>query len=426
MRESLLHSLWEQQKLPFLGLKLTSGEEVQIWDAGKLNKNAGPDFLNARIVIGETLWAGHVEMHLRASQWNHHGHTDDPNYRNVILHVVWEEDIQIWGYQGTLIPTLQLRDFVSEATLVSVFEFQEKGNNELINCQRDHQIVPQQIKEDWWQSLFRERLIKKAQKIESWLVASRYNWEQVLFISLLKSFGLHINGEAFLSLGLKLEFSVVQKLRHEQLQLEALFLGMAGLLDTTTKTDPYTRELQAVFQYQCAKFSLKRTGILRPDFLRLRPSNFPTIRLSQLSVLISTQPRLFGKLMSVQERTAFHKLLSVSASAYWETHYTFGSLSKRRTKKVSTAFVDLLIINSLAPMKLLYARSMGKDIWSSIRSLMESCPPENNHILNSLSLLGMRPTNALMSQALLQKFEHYCEKNRCLDCALGRYLLKGI
>ena len=426
MRESLLHGLWEQQKLPFTGLKLTSGEKLQVWNPGSLNKNAGPDFLNARIVIGGTLWAGHVEMHQKSSHWKTHGHASDPNYLNVILHVIWEDDKPILGYHGSQIPTLQLRDYVSHDLLVSMLRLRSTQRNMLINCQRDHHVVPRQIKEDWWLRLYKERLLAKASEIQKWLDSSQSDWEQVLFISLLRSFGLHINADAFLSLGLKLDYSIIKKLKHDSCQLEALLLGMTGLLDNTRATDCYTNKLQSIFQYQYTRFSLNRVGILRPHFLRLRPSNFPTIRLSQLSVLMSTQPRLFGKLMSIYERRAFHKLLSVSASRYWETHYTFGKLSKKRVKKVSTSLVDLLIINSLAPLKLAYARAMGKDIWPLLRPLIESCPPEHNSILSNLSQIGMRATNALQSQALLQKYEHYCEKNRCLECALGRYLLKGI
>ncbi|MDX1314863.1 MAG: DUF2851 family protein, partial [Eudoraea sp.] len=306
MRESLLHGLWEQQRLPFFGLKLSSGEELQIWDPGKLNTNAGPDFIDARIAIGQTLWVGHVEMHLKSSDWNAHGHTNDANYQNVILHVVWEDDKPILGYHNSAIPTLQLKDFVSKETLVAVLQTQSVRADKLINCQSDHNVVPQSIKEGWWTTLSKQRLRDKSNEIKSWLEVSRNNWEQVLFITLLKSFGLHVNSEAFLSLGLKLDYTIVQKLRHDQLQLEALFLGMSGMLDSAKEDDAYTSELKGMFKYQCNKFSLNRKGIVRPAFLRLRPSNFPTIRLSQLAVLLVTQPRLFGKLMTTYKRSGLH------------------------------------------------------------------------------------------------------------------------
>ena len=220
MRETLLHGLWEQQKLPFSGLKLTSGEEIQIWYPGKLNKNAGPDFLNARMVIGGTLWAGHVELHLKSSHWIAHEHSTDPNYQNIILHVVWEDDKEIMGFHGTALPTLQLGDYVSESSLTSVLRQQTKAKDYLINCQKDHLTVTRLIKEDCWLAMYRERLIDKSNEIRSWLKVRRNNWEQVLFISLIKSFGLHVNGEAFLSLGLKMDFYIVQKLRIDQFLLE--------------------------------------------------------------------------------------------------------------------------------------------------------------------------------------------------------------
>jgi len=426
MREALLHGLWEQQKLPFRGLKITSGEALQIWDPGKLNKNSGPDFLNARMVIGETLWAGHVELHLKSSHWTAHDHGTDPNYQNVILHVVWEDDKEIPGFHGTVLPTLQLRDYVSESVLTSVLRVQSNAKDYLINCQQDHLTVPVEEKESWWLALFKERLIHKSNEIRTWLKASRNNWEQVLFISLMKSFGLQVNREAFLSLALRLDYAVVQKLRYNQFLLEALFLGMAGLFDEPKKSDVYTKELQLAFRFLCTKFALNRMGILRPDFLRLRPANFPTIRLSQLAVLMANQPRLFGKLMCSYKRSDLHKLLAVSPSPYWETHYTFGKQSKRKSKRLSPAFRDLLIINTVAPLLFVYTRAKGGDGWQLLRSLLESCPPEHNYTLNNLSEIGMLPANALQSQALLQSYHHHCLKNRCLECAIGRYLLKGI
>lgn len=426
MREALLHGLWERHKLPFHGLRLTTGEPVQIWDSGSLNSNAGPDFLNARIRIGETLWAGHVELHLKSSHWQAHRHQNDPNYQNVVLHVVWEDDREILGFHGRPLPTLSLKNYISDAIITTELAYQGSSHNRLINCQHDHASVPLELKKGWWSQLYRERLSTKSLEIKTWLKVTRNDWEHVLFIALLKGFGLQVNAEAFLDLGLKLDFSLVQKLRHNSRHLESLLFGMAGLLDAVEPKDAYTKELMDTFRFLSRKFSLKKAGIPKPDFCRLRPSNFPTIRLSQLAVLISTQPRLFGKLMTTSDRKALHKLLSVAATTYWDSHYTLGKMSRGKPKKVTPAFLDLLVINTILPLQYQYARELGKDAWPEIKAVLSSCPPEQNHILVSLSEIGMQSSDGLESQALLQMYHKHCRKNRCLECAIGQYLLKGI
>ncbi len=426
MKEQLLHYIWYKRKLPLTGLQLTTGETIQIRAQGTPNRFSGPDFSNACIEIGDTTWVGNVELHLRSSYWYAHGHQDDPKYRNVILHVVWHHDKEIIADNGLPIPTIQMRDYISPTHLENLKELQSELPFAFIICERDMHTLPVKLRSSWYAELYRQRILFKSSEIVTVLRRTNNNWEQAFFIFLMRNFGLNVNASAFQIIALKLDYAVFQKIRPYLTLLECLFLGMAGLLQGHCPSDSYTTMMKGEFEYLRHKFSLNTTGIPRPEFCKLRPANFPTIRLSQLAVLLNKHPRLFTEAMKLHNRSALHRLLSVTASPYWDTHYSLGRPAARSPKKMSSSFIDLLIINTIIPFQYLYAKSRGLENSDHIKDIISSCPPERNRIIRSFKDFGIQASNALESQALIQLYENKCRKNGCLECRFGRYLLAGI
>ncbi len=426
MKEQLLHYIWQWGKLPLNGLQLTTGEAVQIRSQGTHNRFSGPDFLNARIEIGETTWAGHVELHLSSSLWYAHGHQDDPNYQNVILHVVWHHDREVIAANGLPLPTLQIRDYISQYQLNDLMELQSELPTTFLICEKDLHTLPLNLKTSWFAELYHKRLLNKSSGISQLLGRTNNNWEQVFFILLMRNFGLNINAMAFQNLAMKLDFRVFQKIRPNRDLLECLLLGMAGLLELRDVSDAYSAQMKTEFEYLRHKFPLHTEGIPKPEFCRLRPANFPTIRLSQIATLLNKHPRLFTRVLTTYSRAELHSLLSATASAYWETHFSLGRTSARTTKKLSTGFIDLLIINTIIPIRHLYAKAQGEDNRHLLMEILRSCPPEKNRIVDNFRDFGIRAGNALESQALIQLYENLCRKYQCLECRFGRHLLEGI
>lgn len=424
MREDLLHYVWNYRKLPVNGLHTTTGEPLRILRAGKLNVYSGPDFFDARVAIGPQLWAGNVEVHVKASDWYLHDHERDPKYGNVILHVVWEADVPVCLKDGSPIPTLALRNYIPPAMLRNyrqLFRNQQRG---FINCSKDIGSVDSLLIKQWLDRMYIERLEDKAKELESLLKASRNNWEQVLFIHLLKNFGLNVNGAAFFNLGRVISFPVIRKIGGDAFRLESLLFGMAGLLEDEKK-EPYYQALREEFSYLRVRFKLQEGPSLRPEFARLRPANFPTIRLSQFAVLYTVRPHLFSRVIETSHLGQFYDLLCHNASVYWDTHYVFGNPSGAKPKRMSKAFVQLLLLNSLLPLKFCYARYQGRSAVEEIQGILSGIPAEKNRITDGYAGLGLTVENAMDGQAYLHLFHQYCSKNRCLQCAVGCRLLDG-
>lgn len=421
MQEDFLHYVWQYQKLRVYYLQTVHGEPVIIRAVGVHNQHAGPDFFNAQVQIGKQLWAGNVEMHMKSGDWFVHHHEKDTNYDNVILHVVWEYDVPVFRKDNTEIPTLELKDKVPEATLTN-YQRLFSNSQKWINCEADFAGIDEFILNNWLERLFFERLERKAKELEVLLQKSNNNWEAVLFKLLAKNFGLKINADAFLSIANSVDFSLVRKISGNVTLLESLFFGQAGLLQTDAQ-DAYQIMLQKEYEYLKVKFQLDAQGVLPVQFFRLRPSSFPTIRLSQLVNLYHNQYHLFSDLMVAKSLDNIYQLLNTRSSKYWETHYTFGKESKRTVKKLSKAFIDLLIINVLIPLKFCYSKHIGKDINEEIIALISQLPPEQNSIIKKFNSLKKVVHSALQSQALLQLKNEYCDKNQCLKCAIGNRLI---
>lgn len=425
MREDLLHFIWKYRKLELTDLFTSNNEPVSIVDSGTHNLLSGPDFFNAKISIDGQLWAGNVEIHLNSSDWYMHRHEKDANYHSVILHVVWSDDSSIFRKDGSEIPTLELKNYIGEELLDSYQGLFDKKQKSFINCEKDIDKTDIFLIQNWLERMYFERLESKSDFVFELLERSKNDWEQVLFTLLLKNFGLKINGEAFLSVSNHLDFSTIRKLRLEVEQLESVFYGMSHLLDDATILDQYYIKLKKEYKYLKSKFDLKDVGVLKPEFFKLRPPNFPTIRLSQLANLYEKDQNLFDKIINASCLEELYLMFDISASTYWNDHFTFGKISKKSTKRLSKPFIDLLIINTILPLKFCHAKHFGKDINENIVQIITSITSENNNIISNFKKHKVVSNSAKESQALIQLYNNYCTKNKCLDCAIGSSLLSS-
>ncbi|MFD1615023.1 DUF2851 family protein [Gelatiniphilus marinus] len=422
MKEDFLHYIWQHQKFNTANLKTTAGETITIVSVGQHNTNSGPDFFNAQLKINNQLWAGNVEIHIKSSDWFLHNHEQDMAYDNVILHVVWEHDTNIYRKDQTAIPTLEIKHFVEKTALKNYHKLFYRSTK-WINCEHDFKTIDDFTIQNWLERLYFERLERKAKDINQLLKTSKNNWEAALFKMLAKNFGLKVNGDAFLSVANSMDFSIVRKLQNNQTHLEALFFGQANLLNSDTQ-DAHFQSLVKTYQFLKQKFALNSNTNTPVLFFRLRPPNFPTIRLSQLASLYSKEHNLFSKLNQTNNIEEFYELFTVETSPYWATHYSFGKASKKSKKQLTKAFVDLLMINTIIPIKFAYAKYQGKPIEDHVVALMQCIASEKNSIIEKFNTLKQTTTSALQSQGLLELKSAYCNKNKCLQCAIGNTLLK--
>lgn len=424
MGEDLLHFIWKYGKLAAHGLHASGGAILEIVSPGSHNLHSGPDFFDARIRINGQLWAGNVEIHVRSSDWYAHGHERDPKYENVILHVVWEDDCAVFRADGSMIPVLELKNVVPSDLVGKYRELMGAMGVSFINCEREIAEVPKIHLDHWLERLYVERLEVKAGRIAELLKGSNNDWEAVLYQQLLVGFGLKINGAAFKSLASALPFTLVRKLGSEPHAIESLLFGLSGLLDGPPK-DRYQARLAKEYSYLAHKFALSAMGVLRPEFFKLRPPNFPTIRLSQFANLYGKHSDLFDRVIRSREIALVREAFQVTASTYWNDHYTFGKPTPGRPKRITRPFVDLLLINTVVPIRFCYARSQGHDAPGDAMRILEGIPAEVNATVQRFGALGLPIDGALNSQALLQLHSAYCSRNKCLDCAIGERILRG-
>ncbi len=423
MNEDFIQYLWRYKKFELSNLKTTKGQEVVIHKLGTHNtNNSGPDFFNAQISVEGQKWAGNVEIHMKSSDWYVHNHENDRSYDNVILHAVWEDDMAIFRKDNTSIPTLQLRDYVDNKLLTSYRNFFLQNNNKWIACENQLPLVSDFVMYNWQERLFLERLEQKSHSIVTLLKNSANNWEAVLFKLLAKNFGLKVNSEAFLSLANSFDFSIVQKCSRNLNRVEALFFGQAGFLEVESEIQ-YVHDLQQEYDFLKHKFHLDTKGVIPLQFFRLRPSNFPTIRLAQLAKLYSTHQQLFAKVIETNESKDFYELFKVDTSDFWKNHYTFEKESTPRKKNITPSFIDLILINTIIPIKFVYAKYQGKNPEDEVFDLISQLHYEKNSIITNFLDAGVEIKNALHSQAMIQLKNKYCDQKACLKCAIGNYLL---
>lgn len=423
MKEDFLHYLWKFQKFQVRELHTVAREKIEIITPGQHNHLSGPDFFDARLRIGGQLWAGNVEIHIRSSHWYAHGHEKDRAYDNVVLHVVWEDDAPVFRGDNTRIPALELKT-VTPDNLQQNYRKLLKNSCSFINCEKSMARVDPFLRDAYLERLFFERMERKSVTVLQDLKRSDNDWEAVFFRQLMRNFGLKINGESFRSVADSIDFKVVRKVQHEVLLMEALLFGQAGLLGEDETPDTYMKVLRKEYLYLQRKFGLSSAGVVPPYFHRLRPANFPTVRLSQLANLYCQRKTLFTLVMETDRVADFYSVLESSASPYWDDHYTFGKISGKHRKVVSRNFMDLLIVNTVLPVKFCYMRYLGREADEHLLELARSLNPEKNSITAGYTGIGIKPGDVADSQALLQLYHAYCSENRCVECTIGHQLLK--
>lgn len=422
MKEDFLHYIWRFKKFDINSLQTSTGETLTIENVGSYLENAGPDFFNGLITISGQKWAGNIELHLKSSDWYLHHHEKDAAYENVILHVVWEHDVDIFRKNNIEIPVLILKDYVS-SDFITNFEILTAPKS-WIFCENQILEVDDFVYSNWKERLFIERLERKQKPIDELFLKLNKDWEAVLFCLLAKNFGLNSNGMAFMDLAQNIPFSIIRKEASDALNLEALFLGFCGLLDAE-KEDVYYKELQNRFGYMVLKYQLDFKRTVPLQFFKLRPDNFPNIRLSQLAAVFAKNHQLFSDCIQVKSMKEVTRIFDVAVSAYWQTHYTFDKISPKHLKKLSSKFIELVMINTIIPLQFAYYKSREEEVQERLMILMQEIQPEKNAVMDKFKSIGIATKNAYDSQALLQLKNEYCNLKKCLSCGIGIHLLNA-
>lgn len=418
--EQLLHYVWKHKIFPLKELKTTTGQQVEVIDTGLANTDAGPDFFNAKLKLDGVLWIGNIEIHERSSDWFKHGHHADAGYNSVILHIASEIDTEISRSNGERIPQIQL--ICPEAVRTNYKELLETDSYP--PCYRIIPSLPPFTAHSWITALQMERFEQKATLLNERLKRCQGNWEDAFFITLARNFGFGLNGDAFETWAHRLPFRAVDKHRNDLFQIEAIFFGQAGILEDSDG-DGYYLRLKKEYTYLQHKFGLIPMDASLWRFLRLRPANFPHIRIAQLACLYHRAYGLLSRIMETETLQGVRDILKGGTSEYWLTHYTFGGSSPSRPKTLSNTSLDLLIINTVVTFLYAYGLHKGNRVLCArAGSFLEELKAENNYITRMWEQCGMKASNAADSQALIQLKKEYCDKKKCLYCRIGYEYLK--
>ena len=420
MNEALLHFIWKYSLYNPAGLYTTVGESVTIVHPGSHNQHAGPDFSGARIRIGDTLLIGNVELHLKTSDWKAHKHDEDEAYGNIILHVVYEDD----KLDEAKHPKLILKDAIPAHIVERYTDFTNAVQP--IPCASQLNKVNAITKESWLSRLLAERW---EQKLEDWkvqLANANGDWRTLLYWRLAHNFGFKVNSDAFLMLAQSLPLIILGKHKHSLMQIEALLYGQAGMLGQPF-TEAYPIELQKEYFYLKKKYKLESIQPHLWKFLRMRPANFPTVRIAQFAALIHQSVHLFSEIVETWNAKEIKESFNVTASAYWANHAVFNEAQeKSQPKRLGISSVENVIINTVAPLQFLYAHMQGSgNQQDKALELLTSIRPEDNHVIDSYKQAGWKAANALQTQGLIQLYNNYCTPKKCLNCAVGLSIIKS-
>jgi len=420
MKEEFLHYLWKYNLFDQDSLIDNENNRIEVINPGDYNRDSGPDFFNARILIGGTEWAGNVEIHIKASHFNSHGHNSDPAFDNVILHIVAENDKKVFNSKGEELLTVVIK---YDHGLYE--KYTDLINNPfVIACHNEIGSTDLFILRSWLHSLLIERLQSKSEALMKILTATGNDWEETFYRILTRYFGFRVNTEPFEMLANALPFKIIRKHNDSRFQIEALLFGTAGMLDEAlfkdAISDKYYKDLIKEYRILKAKYSLRPMHGWVWKFNRLRPVNFPTVRISQLSAMLSDTDGLFSEAIEAVEIRQLKRMFKVPASSYWDDHYIFGKKSKRTSKYTGNQATDIFLINAVIPLVFIYGRFHDDGrICEKALTFLENIDPEANSVTRVWESVGIKVESAFYTQALLQLSDEYCRKRRCLVCRIG-------
>jgi len=420
--EPLVSFIWQHCYFNTTNIKTTTHDEILIRCPGQLNPHAGPDFLDSKIKIGDIEWVGSVEIHVRSSHWNTHDHSSNPDYNKVILHVVWKHDADVRRYDGTPIPTLEIQNLVSDDVL-------DKYTS-LMYSRAHFPCHPHLLNAKYISILSMidksmiSRLKRKADNISGILDDTMNNWEETAYRVLVKNFGFKVNQDNMYLLARLLPLAIISRHRENVFQIEALLFGMAGFL--TKACDAYSSDLKSEYEYLYHKYSLNAGFLQRYQwkFLRLRPQNFPTVRLAQLAVLLCRMDKIFSNIVEFRSIKKIVEILKTRQTAYWIEHYDFGKKYNKRLSGLGISSIRNILTNTFVPLLSAYAKHMNNDQYiARAVKILEAIPPENNQIIRTWIQKGIKPFNSFESQGLIELSNSYCYKKKCLNCNIGTDIL---
>jgi hypothetical protein len=419
MTERLLQYIWQFQYFNKSELTTTAGEQLVIIHPGLWNTHQGPDFREGRVKVGEHIWAGNIELHILASDWNKHLHSSDVNYHNVILHVVWKHDVLL---DELNIPTVVLEDRVPKVLLQQYFLWME--SDRFIPCEATISSVDTLVWTSWKERLLFERMERKSTQLITMLDSKKYHWEDALWWMLARNFGLHVNADAFGEMALSLPFQVIGRHRTQIHQLEALLLGQCKLLNAC-KEDGYVVMLKKEYAFLKKKYKLEQ--IEQPvHFLRMRPACFPSIRLAQLAMVLKNCDSLFATVINSSHVKEVRKMLDVTANDYWHYHFVPGEESPYSPKRLGLSMINNILVNTIVVMLFSYGRYHREPSFENkAMKWISDISSEQNNIISKFKKLGVKVKNAADSQSLIELKAQYCDSRRCLDCAIANSMLKN-
>lgn len=420
--EQLLHYIWKYKLYRNQIFVSSDGDEIEIIDTGMLNSNAGPDFFNSKIKVGNKTWAGNIEIHKASSDWKKHKHHTDPAYNSIILHVVENIDCDVYTQQGRKIPqiAIQIPDNVaSNYTQLLTSHF-------TIPCTNRLKDVPKIHLNNWLSALLVERLERKTNDI--YVILDKFNnsWDETFYVLLSRNFGFGLNSEVFERLALSLPYFYIQKHSDNIFQVEALLFGQAGLLEDDIILDDYFLQLKKEYHFLRKKYTLNNLDGFLFKSLRVRPEGFPQVRIAQLAAVLKQAKRLFSHILDKEDENLLRLFFHINASEYWQTHYTFGKSSAKKTKYPGDASINVILINTVAPILFAYGKKNNIEKYCSrALSILEKLKPERNSLVTEFMKQGINPLNSADTQALIQLRKEYCDKRKCLYCKVGYQILSG-